>query len=313
MRRAFPLLVAGFLAVTSCKAAERSVSIAETAGAPAPAAPAPARQEGGAAPGAAAPGAAAPAALQRKLVKTVDLELRVRDTEATAAALRALAEQQGGYLSAMTASRQNDLVYYSLTLRVPVERLEATVATAKEGAERVERESIQTEDVTERYVDLEARLRTLRATEDELRQLLAESRERARKVEEIMAVYQQLTEIRSQIEQIQGQMQALGSLAALSTVNVQLVPTEAAKPIVREGWQPGDTARGATRTLVSALQGLVNVAIVLLIVGVPLLLAIALPVWLVFRFLRGTARRLRGRAAAGTPDAAPGPGPTPPA
>jgi hypothetical protein len=244
------------------------------------------------------PGAPAAAQLQRKLVKTVDLELRVRDTEATATALRRLAESQGGYLAAMSASRRDDLLYYTLTLRVPVERLEVTVEQAKQSAERVEGEAIRTEDVTDRYVDLEARLRTLRATEDELRQLLAESRERARKVEEIMAVYQQLTEIRSNIEQIQGQLQALGALAALSTVNVELVPTEAARPIVREGWQPGTTARGAVRTLVKALQGLADVAIVLLIVGLPLLLAIVLPVWLVVRLLRRWASSRRRRSAA---------------
>jgi hypothetical protein len=297
MRKALLLLLAAGFVVTSCKAAERSAEMAESVAAPA--APAPgdsADQAQRLAGGAAAPNEAAPspAASQRKLVKTVDLELRVRDTEASAQALRALADRQGGYLAAMSASRSNDLLYYSLTLRVPVERLEETVAAAKQGVERVERESIRTEDVTDRYVDLEARLRTLSATETELRELLAESRERARKVEEIMAVYQQLTEIRSQIEQIQGQLLSLGNLAALSTVNVQLVPTEAAKPIVDVGWQPGDTARGAFRTLVGALQGLVDLAIVLAIVGIPLLLAIALPIWAIVRL----ARRRVGRNAA---------------
>jgi hypothetical protein len=297
MHRALLVLLAACLAVTSCGAervSDRAAPMAEAGAAGDLAYAAQERSQPAADSGAAPP----PAPLaQRKLVKTVDLELRVRDTEATAARLRDLAERQGGYLAAMNASRRNDLLHYTLTLRVPVERLEETVALVKEGAERVEREAIRTEDVTDRFVDLEARLRTLRATEDELRQLLAESRERARKVDEIMAVYQQLTTIRSQIEQIQGQLQSLGALAALSTVNVQLVPTEAARPLVAAGWQPGDTVRGALRTLVSALQGLADLAIVLLIVGMPLLVAIALPVWLAVRLVRRWARRRRASEA----------------
>lgn len=289
MRRALLLLLAACFVATSCRAADRSAPGVESSARPA----APAYEGAARAAGDAEqtpPPAGAPA-VQRKLVKTVDLELRVRDTEATAAALRGLAEAEGGYLAAMNATRRSDLLYYSLTLRVPVERLEQTVARAKEGVDRVEREAIRSEDVTERYVDLEARLRTLRATEDELRQLLAESRERSRNVEEIMAVYRQLTEIRSQIEQIQGQLQSLGMLAALSTLNVELVPTEAARPIVAEGWRPGETFRGAVRALVKALQGLADLAIVLLVVGVPLALAVVVPVWLLVRLVRRRVRR----------------------
>ena len=87
-----------------------------------------------------------------------------------------------------------------MTLRVPVERLEEALSAIRKLAGRVEREQQRVEDVTDRFVDLEARLRTLRATEAELQALLAESRQKARKVEEIMAVYRELTEIRSQIE-----------------------------------------------------------------------------------------------------------------
>jgi hypothetical protein len=294
--RVLPLIVLLAAGIPGCarEAARESVTAgvaydqaaAAEAVPPAPQAPPPARSD--AAP---ADQAAVPAPMPRKLVKTVDLELRVRDTRGSTERLGEVAQRLGGYLSAMNGERRNDLLYYSLTLRIPVERLEEAVAAAKQEAESVERESMRTEDVTERYVDLEARLKTLRATEEELRQLLAESRERGQDVEAIMAVYRQLTEIRTQIEGIQGQLQALAGLAALSTVNVRLMPTEAAKPIVAEGWRPGDTLRGAVRTLVRALQGLADVAIGLLVVGLPLLLVVVLPFWLVWRLLRRWWRR----------------------
>ncbi|HXT19272.1 MAG TPA: DUF4349 domain-containing protein, partial [Thermoanaerobaculia bacterium] len=231
----------------------------------------------------------------RKLVKTVDLEMRVADTTGAAERLHQLAAGMGGYVSGMSADRRNDLLYYTLTLRVPVDRLEETLRKVKALAERVERESIRTEDVTERWIDLEARLTTLRATETELRQLLSEARQRQQKVEDIMAVYRQLVEIRTSIEQLQAEQQTLQGLTSLSTVNVQLVPTEAARPLVDEGWNPGGTLRQSFRTLLGALQSLVDIAIVLAVVVLPVALAILLPLWLLFRLWR----RARRRGAAG--------------
>jgi len=235
----------------------------------------------------------------RKLVKTVDLEMRVADTTASADRLRALATSMGGYVSAMSADRRNELLYYTLTLRVPVERLDEALREVKALAERVERESIRTEDVTERWIDLGARLTTLRATEKELLALLAEARQRGQKVEDIMAVYGKLTEIRTAIEQLQAEQQALQGLTTLSTVNVALVPTEAARPLVDEGWSPKSTLRQSFRTLVEALQWLGDVAIVLLVVAVPIGLLIVLPIWVLIRLWRRARRRRKANATEG--------------
>ena len=164
---------------------------------------------------------------------------------------------------------------------MPSERLDRAREEIRQIALRVEREQMSTEDVTDQYVDLEARLRTLNATEAELRELLAESRERARKVDDVMAIYRELTGVRTQIEQIQGQLNALQNLVGLSTIQVSLAPDAAGKPIVAEGWRPGDTVRNAFSSLVAFLQWLLNLLIVLLIVGVPVALVILIPILLV--------------------------------
>ena len=279
-------------AVAACQKAERAAmepAMSEESRAAAPAAP---PSAGGAAP-AQDKSAAVPLRPDagRKLVKTVDLEMRVADTAGTAAKLSQLVGGMGGYVSALSAERRNDLLYYSLTLRVPVDRLEETLRRVKTLAERVERESIRTEDVTQQWFDLEARLTTLRATENELRQLLVEARQRKQEVEDIMAVYTRLLEIRTSIEQLQAQQEALRGLTSLSTINVQLVSTEAAKPLVDVGWSPNSTLRKSFRTLVSALQSLADVAIVLIVVVLPIGLLIALPIWLVARLWRRARRR----------------------
>lgn len=278
------------LAVVAC--AKRAAEMAAEEPAPSEGrAAAPSGADAGAAGDAKMPAAPRLADAGRKLVKTVDLEMRVADTTGTADRLRQLAGGMGGYISALSAERRNDLLYYSLTLRVPVDRLEEALRRVKALAERVERESIRTEDVTQQWVDLEARITTLRATENELRQLLVEARQRRQEVDDIMAVYTRLLEIRTSIEQLQAQQEALRGLTSLSTINVQLVSTEAAKPLVDVGWSPNSTLRRSFRTLVSALQSLADVAIVLVVVVLPIGLLIALPIWLLVRLWRRARRR----------------------
>src|SRR5262245_57892098 len=276
-----PCLLAG------CAKRERAVSeeapAAESAAAP--------QATRAMAAGASAPSApAAPKPSPRKLIKTVEIAIEVRDPEAVAARLQALAEQLGGYVSGVGGSRMPDgSMQVALTLRIPVERLDAARAEVRKLAAKVLSEQLRTEDVTDQLVDLDARLKTLRATEAELQALLAESRSKARKVEEIMAVYRELTEIRTQIEQIGAQRLGLDRQVSYSTLQVQVYPIAAARPVTGEGWRPGDTLRGSVRTLLSVLRGLGDFAIFAVVVLVP----VGAILWLVLRVLRRVWRRRR--------------------
>lgn len=270
------------------------------------------RVAGAAAPGtAAAPaGTAAPPPVRRRLVRTVRLTLTVTDGAKAAERVEALVEEAGGYVSSSEAVRRPDeLLSVQMTLRVPIERLEEVVAAVRDLGERVERQSLSTEDVTDRYVDLQARLRALRATEEELTALLRESRARGHSAEDIMAIFRELTGIRSQIEQIQGQLQQLADQTTYSTIHLELRPAEAARPLVAEGWQPSATVRSSVRALVAALQWLADAAIVLIVAVLPVLLLIGLGLWVLLRL----AGRLRARRPAAVQAAEPPPGTEPPA
>ncbi|HEV7668610.1 MAG TPA: DUF4349 domain-containing protein [Thermoanaerobaculia bacterium] len=244
--------------------------------------------------GAAQPNAPAPAAPRpspRKLIKTIEMAIEVRRPEEVSATLQKLAETLGGYVSGVGASRLPDgAMQVAVTLRIPVEKLDAARAEVKKLAVKVLSEQLRTEDVTDQLVDLDARLKTLRATEVELQALLAESRAKARKVDEIMAIYTELTEIRTQIEQIGAQVVGLDRQVAYSTLQVQISPVSAARPVTGDGWQPGDRVRDSARTLVNFLRGLGDFLIFALIVGLPVLLVI----WLALFLLRKLWRRVRG-------------------
>jgi hypothetical protein len=229
-----------------------------------------------------------PAPMTRKLVRTVNIDLEVKSTEDVAAAVQALANRSGGYVGNVEAQRREGIVYYRITLRVPVEQLDKTLAEIKKMAVRVNHESQAVQDVTDQYVDLDARVRTLQATERELQALLAESRRRGSDVEDIMAIYRELTGIRSQIEQIQGQLKSLEQLAALSTINIALHPVETAKPVAADEWNPGSTFRVSLRTLVTLLRAAGDFAIFTVVV----LLPIGLVVWLLVRLVMRARRRV---------------------
>lgn len=256
-----------------------------------------------AAPATAAAAKRAPA-IPRKLIRTFDLQLEVRDTEGAAKQVQALVSRLGGFVASASGERRGEVFYYSMTVRVPVERVEDALAAIRALAVRVNREQQQVEDVTDQYIDLDARMRTLEATEAELRALLAESRQRGRKVTEIMEIYRELVEIRSQIEQIRTQLNSFDKLAALSTIKLELVPTEAARPVMPgDEWRPGDTMRSSARTLVGFLRWLVSFAIFAVIV----LLPVGLVIGVVLFALRKVWLRVR-KDAREVPSLAPPPG-----
>ena len=235
-------------------------------------------------------------AISRKLLRTVDLQLEVKDSVDVAKRVEALVNGMGGYVSSSNAQRQGELFVYSLTLRVPADRFAQVLNSLRSFAVRVNREHQQVQDVTDQYIDLDAHRRTLAETETELRGLLAESRQKGRKADEIMGIYRQLVDIRTQIEQIQTQLSSYDKLAALSTINLELVPTEAAKPVADRSWQPSDSLRSSIRKLIDFLQWLVDflifAAIVLVPVGLAILVGFLVLRWL-WRRLGRPFRRVR--------------------
>jgi hypothetical protein len=247
--------------------------------------------------------------IPRKLIRTVDLQLEVKDSVDVAKRVEALVNGMGGYVSASNAQRQGEVVLYTLTLRVPADHIDQALNALRSFAVRVDREHQQVEDVTDQYIDLDAHRRTLEATERELSGLLAESRQKGRKAGEIMDIYRQLTEIRTQIEQIQTQISSYDKLAALSTINLELVPTESAKPVSGQSWHPSDNLRSSIRSLIGFLQWLLDFLVYAAIVLLPVCLVIAAAV-LALRWLwRRLGRPFKREPRTPPPPPPPGAGP----
>ncbi len=228
----------------------------------------------------------------RKIIYQGDMSLVVNDTEQAAKDIQTLVESVGGYVAQMRGYRRNDRMIYDLTIRIPVEQFDTTRESIKALAVRVENEELRTTDVTDQYFDLDARIKTLKDTEAELRELLRTTEERGGDVEDIITIYDKLTEIRSQIESLQGQLNRLDKLVAYSTLNIHLEPHILTSPIEPEGgWYPGETIRESIDTLVNILATLATWFIEFIIVVVPILVILSLPPFFLLWLIRHWQKR----------------------
>jgi hypothetical protein len=234
--------------------------------------------------------------LARKIVYTVSLDLIVKDTGEAFESVQQIAEEMGGFVADSNLWRDQDHQRGSMTVRVPAERLDEAVTMFRALAVEVESQQLDSQDVTEEYVDLEARLENERRTERELQELL-ESRSERGKTADILEVHRELSLVRSQIEQIQGRLNYLENLSSMATVRIGLTPDALVQPVVVAGWRPQGTARDAIRMLLRALQVLIDAAIVFFLLILPIVLIIAIPIVGLVFLIRALVRRARRRRA----------------
>ncbi|HEX6221145.1 MAG TPA: DUF4349 domain-containing protein [Acidimicrobiia bacterium] len=225
----------------------------------------------------------------RQVIRRASLQLHAADTRVAFDEIASLVQSIGGFVADAnvfpTASEDAE-PEVTMTVRIPANQLDDTLDSIKELADEVVSETQGAQDVTEEFVDLEARLTNLEALETELRALLQETRMREdADTEEIIRVFNELSSVRGQIEQLQGQLNHLSDLTALATVQVGITQTPAAAPLVDEPWTPGETVRIAVGNLVEGLQGAADWLIGFALYALPMLLITIGPLALVGLFV----------------------------
>ena len=174
-----------------------------------------------------APGAAGyvPGALdtaQRQVISQASVSMEVDEVPVAVAQVRTTAESLGGFVGQLSSSGGPERQQSTMTIRVP----QAEFFTALEHIKslgKVRSENVGSEDVTERFIDLEARLRSALREEESLLSLL----DKANQVSEILSIERELSRVRSDIERAQGQLNFLERRVDLSTITVSLFPPDA--------------------------------------------------------------------------------------
>jgi hypothetical protein len=239
-------------------------------------------------------------AAARMVIRNANLVMVVTDPAASSDQIAAMASSLGGFTvssytyQASTDSAGNKIMQANITVRVPAAQLDSFLAQLAGLAVEVRSKNISGQDVTADYADLDARLRNLEAAEAQLVSIM----DKATKTEDVLAVFNQLTYIREQIEQIKGQMKFYAESASLSAVTVELQADVLSQPIEVGGWKIEGVARQAVEALVRAMQGLVTLGVWGIIYLVPLLLVILLPLYLLGRFVVRRTRKPKVTPAA---------------
>lgn len=233
----------------------------------------------------------ATAAVERKIIRNADLKMEVSDPAASQRRIASIAETRGGFVVTSDATERQDNdqtrpeLEVRITVRVPAAQFDATMEDVRAGASRILNEKRTGQDVTEEFIDLEARIRTQRALETQFLEIMKQ----ARTVEDMLRVQGQLAVVRTEIERLEGRRRFLENQASLSTINVTL---QSPMPIVstsgffyslKQAFRDGvDIAAAITLFLIRALITLL-----------PVMLFIFLPLALLVRYLIRRMRRER--------------------
>lgn len=238
------------------------------------------------------------AEFQRLVIKNADLSVVVDDPSVSMDRIAQRAEAFGGFV---VSSNQYQTMLASgvevpqgfIMVRVPAARFTEFMAVVEGDANRVISKNISGQDVTQQYTDLQSRLRNLAQAEDELREIMAS----AVKTEDVLNVYNHLTNITNQIEVIKGQIQFYEQSAAMSAISVNLIADAAVQPVTIGGWEPVGIAKDAIQALVNTLQGIANLLIWITLYLLPTLVVMIIPLWVLWRIVRGMRTRSKAKKA----------------
>jgi len=220
---------------------------------------------------------------ERMIVYTGDLSLVVEDTDAAQSQVIAIATGASGYVAGSSSySYDGGLRRVTLTIRVPAASFNEVMDSLRVLALEVTQDSVDSEDVTQDYVDLQSRLAALEVKAERLEDLMDDAED----TEAVLAVYEELSETQIEIEETKGRMRYLERRSSMSTITVSLTPDELSQPVEIAGWRPQGTIRRAFEALVGALRFLVDALIWIVILVAPVVLFIGLVIFVLVRLLR---------------------------
>jgi hypothetical protein len=230
--------------------------------------------------------AVAAQAVERKVIQNAEITIETDSPNEGQRKIAAIADKHNGFV-VISESKQNEAVsqtvastVVNVVVRVPARQFEAAIAEIRGVGGRILHEKTSGQDVTEEYIDLEARIRTKRALEAQFLEIMKQ----ARKISDALEVQTQLADVRTEIERLEGRRRFLENQSALSTINITLhTPT----PVVAAA------TRGFLYDLKNAFGDGVGIGtdiflgiIRFVIVMIPVTLFILAPAWFVFKWLR---------------------------
>ena len=233
---------------------------------------------------------------ERKLIKTVELQVETKEFDAMLASVEEQVEMLGGYIESMNTyngSRYSNREYNrtsSLTVRIPRQQLTGFVNAVSEAGNVINR-SENVEDVTLSYVDMESRRNSLKTEQERLQELL----EVAESLEDILVIEDRLSTVRYQLESMEAQLRTYDNKVDFSTVYMSIQEVKELTPVEEETtWER--IANGFTDSLMNVKDGLVDF-FVWFVVSLPYLAVWAVVIFVIVAIIKLIIRRSRRKKA----------------
>jgi len=240
-------------------------------------------------------------AADRKIIRNADITIEVPSTTDAQHRVTSIAEAHGGFVVTSEAKQResNDpaqrTLDIKLVVRVPSNQFGVAFDEIKNLAGNSPEEHVTSQDVTEDFIDLEARIKTQNALEVQFLEIMRQ----ANRIADALEVQRQIAEVRTVIEQLEGRKRFLENRSSLSTINVSI---QAPKPVItvtKTGF--GHSLRESVSDSVTMASDMVLFFARFLIMMVPVFLFVLLPAGLVIRYVFRRAQRMRLAQALATP------------
>lgn len=240
-------------------------------------------------------------AADRKIIRNADITIEVPSTSEAQHRVTSIAETHGGFVVTSEAKQRQSVdpaqrtTDFRLVVRVPENKFGVALDEIKKLASNVPEEKATGQDVTEEFIDLEARIKTQKALEIQFLEIMKQ----ATKVEDALEVQRQIAEVRTEIERLEGRKRFIENRSSLATITVNI---QAPKPIlVTTPTGVGHSLREAVSESVELASGMIVFFVRFVIVVLPVLLFVGVPSALVLRYFLRRARRVRLAQALANP------------
>lgn len=155
-------------------------------------------------------------AIVRKLIKNGTLSFETNDIEKTRKEIEKLYQEFNGYVASENHFNYGERLTHEQEIRVPSKNFDPFVQKLELLGTKVENKNISTQDVTEEFIDVEARLKTKKDLEARYLELL----KFAKKVDEMLSIENQIGNVRGEIESMEGRLNYLKNQVAFSTIKI---------------------------------------------------------------------------------------------
>lgn len=155
--------------------------------------------------------------MEQKLIKESQLRFETQDLDKTYSNIIRFVKQNNGFVQNDQSSKNYNRIYRNLTVRIPTQNFQKTIDSISSHVAFFDEKRISSKDVTEEFIDLEARLKAKQTLEKRYLELLS----KAKSVKEILEIERELSNIREEIEAKQGRLKYLQNRVSLSTLSVE--------------------------------------------------------------------------------------------